>query len=95
MPPRLVWVDLKSLLHKPGVASKHVPGGVFVAGHERGYLWGWVASDDGLWLGVVSLELRRGGRPVMTAQALVPHWALIPRATGNLDRDLRAAGRYG
>jgi hypothetical protein len=66
----------------PGQRENYRPGGVFIDGSVRGYLWAWVATVRGPWLAVVSLELERAGQPVMTSAALVPDWAISRRGLG-------------
>jgi hypothetical protein len=75
-PPVRITVDLHSLAHRPGQPYRHVEAGVFGGGAARGYLWAWIATDRGTWLGVTSIELERSGQIVLTAPALVPDWAL-------------------
>ena len=91
-PPVRVWVDLKALTRRPGAPYNFRRGGVFVDGTVRGNLWAWVATVSGGWLGVVSLELERGGSAIMTAQALVPDWALQRRVPGRDSRNRRGQG---
>jgi hypothetical protein len=59
---------------------------VFTGGAARGYLWAWIATDRGAWLGVATVELERAGKIVMTTPALVPDWALEIRRPGRRHR---------
>lgn len=95
--PERVWVDVAALW---GPAANRAtengdrPGGVAVTGLARGVLWARVMTYRGWWLGVVSMELARGGSPVLTTAALVPSWALRRRVPTR-DRGLhgKAANR--
>jgi hypothetical protein len=81
-PPRKVWINLKKILYRPGQRVTHRPGGVFIDGDARGYLWAWIATGQGPWLAVVTLELERSGQPLVTTSALVRDWAVSPRKPG-------------
>lgn len=86
-PPAPVWVDLAALTdHKRRGKPFNPDGarGVFVAGVVSGVLWAWVRTEGGqLWLGVVTMELERGGIPFASVPAVVPDWAITRRLPGS------------
>lgn len=80
-PPVLVWVDLGALVRHPHTPYRNRPDGVF-PGTMRGCLWAWVDTVNGPRLGVVTTELERAGKIVMTSPALLPEWVLEIRRPG-------------
>ena len=88
-PPQPVWVDLAALTkqrERGGPYGQPRPGGVYIEGVVRGMMWAQVMTQRGIWLGAITCELERGGRPVMTVEALVPEWAVERRLPGSARR---------
>ncbi|GAY08599.1 hypothetical protein [Pseudonocardia sp. N23] len=91
-PPVPVWVDLAALTQQQRYGRGSRRGGVFVGGAVRAIMWAQIMTERGFWLAVLTCELERGGRPILTAPAVVPEWAITRRRAGSERRLLGKAG---